>query len=614
MVIDDAEFKRRPGFRKMGLFMPLLLLGGVALGFLVYVQAMGKLGWDVPKFGAAATHVSVNQSVFLYVSPSTKAYFSGVGGNYDILVGPWRKFLKQQHGAFSEISEAQQLRGTASGALVLPSAVALSEEERSEILAFVARGGSVLATWGTGARDERGEWKGWGFLEKLGRLTVVGEIPKEPVVGHLVVNGETPVAYSLPAGQRIWMGQGAERPLRLRGDGVAARFMNWARIPDPARRDEGAIIFHETSPLMGRVVVFGFSETAWEYQPDLIDKVVADSINWLLRKPALVKGAWPDGKKSAQLFEMDTEQGFPNALRLISMFNDIDYRGTFYVLTSEGIKYPDVMRIIEDHHEVAYHADVHIGFKDQAATEQLRRIEAMQAQMKAEVDDVSKVTGFRAPTEGYDETTEKLLQAAGIRHHLADPSRGEARLPFYANIPGTTPENGLLILPRTQRDDINLLNEKHGDAEFMQALIDDFDTARKMRGLGILSIHTQNFATGDLLNRSMPKLLAHAAALRGEVWLASGREITDWWRARERVGLKIREVGRRLEFDLSVGGKQPVNGLTLSLMLPAKSSPANITGLKPDQPKFRLQAQGEQQAAIIFDRVEPGNYFYQITF
>ena len=31
--------------------------------------------------------------------------------------------------------------------------------------------------------------------------------------------------------------------------------------------------------------------------------------------------------------------------------------------------------------------------------------------------------GFRAPTEGYDGTTERLLAEMGFNHHLADPHR-----------------------------------------------------------------------------------------------------------------------------------------------------------------------------------------------
>ena len=128
----------------------------------------------------------------------------------------------------------------------MPSALALSEAERTEILAFRAKGGAVLATWATGTRNDKGEWAGWQFMESLG-AKMVGEIPADAELNHLVLNGESPVSHTHPSGQRIGMDKTSEKLLRFKGDMVAGRFMNWARIPSEERRGEGAIIFSENT-------------------------------------------------------------------------------------------------------------------------------------------------------------------------------------------------------------------------------------------------------------------------------------------------------------------------------------------------------------------------------
>jgi peptidoglycan/xylan/chitin deacetylase (PgdA/CDA1 family) len=103
-------------------------------------------------------------------------------------------------------------------------------------------------------------------------------------------------------------------------------------------------------------------------------------------------------------------------------------------LTSLAVFYPDMVRdLMRRGHEIAYHADVHFGFKGDAPQEQELRIRFMKQQMQAILgDSVHLATGFRAPTESYDATTETLLRKHGLLHHAADESAHEDRLPFFS--------------------------------------------------------------------------------------------------------------------------------------------------------------------------------------
>lgn len=617
---DPQAFESRPGYRRMGLYLPALVVGGLALLALVYLLAMRTLGWPVPDRLDTALPPLVqsegSRDVVLYVSPTTQRYFAGVGGNYEVLLSPWRKHLSAQRWRVTEAGTPEALAKVDARLLIVPSAVALSPGERAAIEAFKADGGGVLLTWASGTRDDANEWTGWEWLERMGQARVNGEVAKaEDAPGFLVLDGESPVNRQQGAGLRVWLGANHEPLLRLSALGDAklgGRFMDWARTPAPAELADGAIVYGEDEG-GGRSVVLGFSESTWEYQPHRIGPLIEDALAFLGRRPAALLANWPAGHRAAQIVEMDTEDQFANALHLASLMDNVGYRGTFYVLTSVGIGFPDVVKTLAESHEVAFHGEVHTSFKDLPEQTQRQRLEAMRAQLASVLPADQTTMGFRAPTEGYDTTTERLLAEMGFSHHLADPHRSDVRLPLFAAESGAA--TSLVVLPRTQRDDINLLSEGTTDAVVLaQRLSDELALAESQGALGILSVHTQNFAPGSPLASAVSIYLHQLASRRESVWLASAGQVADWWTARDRVRVVTRDLGMRAEFDLSVAPGAPLEGLTVVVMLPAKSAKPTVRGAKTGMPAIEVTPIDPYRASIRFEALPPGNYTYQITF
>ena len=617
---DPDEFESRPAHRRVGTYLIGIFVMGLAASVLVFSIAMEGVGWPPAILGGpkatAANSFAESAKVLLYTSSNSKAYFTSIGGNYDILLKPWRDYLSTQRQQGREVTDPNEIQALSSGILVVPSAAALGPAERQAILAFRDRGGSVLVTWATGTRGAAGDWTGWDFLDKLGGVKFAGEIPKEAEVGHLVLNGESPVSINQAAGKRIWIGSNAERALRLKGAAVGAQFLNWSRTPDHERMDEGAVLYSESGAGGGRVVVFAFAESSWEQQPTDIHALVTDALSWLRHKPTLIKAAWPYGKQAAQLIEMDTEEGFPNALLLAAMLKDKSIPGAFYALTSSAVQFPDVLKSLYKNFEIGYHGDVHVSFKDQAKDVQEQRIVRMKAEMQGALQGASgsPLVGFRAPTEGYDKTTEILLLKYGFRHHISGPHDSNIRLPFFAPIAGTDVNDGLILLPRSQRDDLNLLASITDPALLTQAMVDDFRQGRDNGALCVFSLHSQNFGDGQPLNAALPAYLSYVQSQKNTVWLASPQAIDTWWRDRERLQIIVRPVGPRIEFDVTVGGKQPVKGGSLTIVLPKKGLLPVISGLKINMPTPKVTLVDDFRASIVFESLSPGNYFFQAVF
>lgn len=605
-----------PLLKRIAIVIPLLLVLGITLPIIVYVSLMQSTGWGSPLLGANSLLSSVKGSsnnVVLYGSPGSKSYFNSIGGNYETLLVPWRAYFSSRKFDFEEIQDIKALANMKDGVLVLASAVSLDAQERAEISAFRGRGGSILTTWATGTRSGRGQWEGWQFLESLG-VKMLGEMPPTTEVNYVVLTGESPVSNTLPSGHRVWISKTAEAFLRFEGPEIAGRFMNWARVIDDSRRNEGAVVFSEATVGSSRAVSFAFSESAWESHPLDAYELIDDCIHWLRHEPRAIRASWPRAQRSAQVMEMDTEEGFSNALTFASMMQSIDYRATFYVLTSVAKTFPEILARLARNFELGYHADVHTGFKGQTAAVQEKRIVAMRADLDKLLVDTQKMTGFRAPTESYDATTEQLLVKHGIRHHTADPNRSNSRLPLIAKLDDTPAGELLVVLPRTQRDDINMQGEKLTPEQTTKALIDDFDLATELGSLSILSVHSQNFGPNSTLTKAMPAFLEHLKQRRSVVWRAPAGQVADWWRDRENFRLSSKYTGRRLDINISILGQKSLADLAFVVMLPQKGVEAKLLSVKVGQPAGTVSRVDDFRSAVNFGSLAPGNYAYQVSF
>lgn len=557
-------------------------------------------------------------NVYLYESPLTKAFFTLNGATYDAMRDRWKTYLRQSSNSFKEVSRANLVGGLNPGVLVLGSAVLLDEQERQAIEAFANSGGSVLVTWGTGARDGKGRWAGYGFVEKLLDMKVVGKVDIKGDDNERFINtfGDGPLSWSLPGGERVFLGEIAESPLRVESSRLAARYFSWHRFPAP-KNSNGAVAFFEKGA--SRRVYIGFSEASWDYDerarlPKLFDGIMA----WLQHEAVVSKAAWPNGELSAQLLEMDTEAKFENAVNFAKDLDAANIRGTFYALTSIAVQNRETVVQLAKKHEIGYHGEVHFGFKGKSEQIQAERLDMMVSDMKNTIGsrDTLAVTGFRAPTESWDATTEKLLRQMGVRHHVADPASSETRVPFFSRSePALGSDKAIVVMPRTQMDDLNYLGLKLSNEKASELIALDFDYLHEAGALGVLSVHSQNYGPDGLMAHLTPPYVKRLQAHRHDVWAASGAEIAQWWRDRERVQFQSGKlIGNQFTFVVQAPG--PVTGITFIVTHPvADGVLTRVVASQAAMPMPQIEKLDAWRTALIFkNELPPGSYSYQLTF
>jgi hypothetical protein len=196
-------------------------------------------------FGLAGPAWSAGQ-VLLYNSPTTRAFLPGIGGSQEALLGPWRRLLGSRQLAYRELTKPAELAGLgAEDVLILPSAVALDAAERQALLRLRDAGTQLLVTWAAGSQDATGRWLGHDFLQQLTGITVAGELEEKSKRLFVIPYGDTALNLQVAAGRRLWVGELAEKPLRLRGGQEAAAYLDWARTVLRAGDHESAIVYEE---------------------------------------------------------------------------------------------------------------------------------------------------------------------------------------------------------------------------------------------------------------------------------------------------------------------------------------------------------------------------------
>jgi len=566
---------------------------------------------------ANQTVVFAKEDIFLYRSPLTAAFFAQNGTDFDTLLLKWHAYLKShQVGHFREVTRAQLLKGLPPGVLVLGSAIVLDQSERDAIGRYTQEGNGLIGTWGSGARDGKGQWAGYAFLEGLMGIKIDSLVKREDETWFLNLHGDSPLSFSQSAGRRFYLGKTAESPIRIKAKNLAASYLNWERDKG-SEGPNGAISYSEIGN--SRRVFMSFSESSWEYiSSDELYPILDNMFDWLRHRPQVYKANWPNAYLSGHLIEMDTEDKYENSIHFAKDLQNTGVRGTFYSLTSISRKHPELVKELAKHHEIGYHGDVHIGFKGKTEEEQWRRLNNMAVQMKESVGEsiTSSISGFRAPTESYDKTTDKLLRKLGVKHHVIDPSGSEGRLPFFSDAePEIDPELKVILLPRTQSDDLNFKARRYSNEITRNKMLDELDMVMRMGALGVLSVHSQNYGDGGSMAFATPDYLKKLSQNESHAWAVSGKEIAEWWRARNRVVLKPRIAGRQEMVAFTVKTPGNVKGLTLMVTNPTKDSP--LKGIDSPQagfPAHKVQAIDEFRSAIVFENLEAGDYRFNLRF
>lgn len=164
-------------------------------------------------------------------------------------------------------------------------------------------------------------------------------------------------------------------------------------------------------------------------------------------------------------------------------------------------------------------------------------------------------------------------------------------------------------------DDLNYQKLKLSIAEASELITLDFDYLTESGALGVLSVHSQNYAADGLMAKLTPPYIKRLQQQRGNIFVASGEDIEAWWRARERVAQKVdKGPATKLVFDVRSPGN--VKGVTFFVTHAVAESV--LKGVKParsDAPQPELKRIDAYRTAVVFKQeLKAGRYEYSLEF
>lgn len=475
-------------------------------------------------------------------SPEVLLYVAR-GGAVEATRALWRTLLGRSGSPWREIRSLRDPAAQAAGATLIVAVEGgeLRPSEQRALLAWPRQGTAVLLSGRPGPRT------GAAALRRL------FGVPMRPLVSpadlHVVALGHTALTDGLPAGTRMFASSGPFWvPAQAGRWRPAAEFTDWSYRP-PGDEPAPAILYGEQRGMRWVYVGVELRDLA-PSETEALTPLLRRALEWLAPAPRSAHAAaprvhladWPDGFRSAQLVEMDTELDdrrdplhLDRALVLGRWVAAVGARASFYCVTGDLALRPDVLATLAAQgHELGLHGERHDPFGRLPADLQAQRVRAMWSQWQGLRSSaaVAAETGFRAPYEVYDDATERALAQQAIGYHVSDAPSAPHRLPYFVEVGAG---RRLLRLPRSQPDDHWFFGQ-HLDAPTVRRQLSvDAQSAHRIGALGLLSLHPQYFAEDSPVRAALPDWLAALPRGSGGVWLAAGGEIAAWWQRRSDV-------------------------------------------------------------------------------
>jgi peptidoglycan/xylan/chitin deacetylase (PgdA/CDA1 family) len=241
---------------------------------------------------------------------------------------------------------------------------------------------------------------------------------------------------------------------------------------------------------------------------------------------------WPNGHKSAVVLSFDLEQAQAEDIKkVIDLLERYNADATFFVVAGYYEDSPALLNPLKSY-EVASK-----GWDQGKWSEKLdSQRESIRRAHEFFTSHGFNPVGFRAPFLRNSEETFEVLSDMGYRYDSSEV--------------GLTPNlrNGIIELPLSVAYDPFWNNDVE---DYLPLLYLTFDATYDRQGLFLF------YTLPEHVNDRLRVFMEHVVSK--DVWLASGRDIAEWWSARDLISLEVK--GKTA--IVTNNGASPISGVTL---------------------------------------------------
>lgn len=492
----------------------------------------------------------------------------------------WEVVLRDAGIRYTVINDAELAAGVANShsALVLPSARCLGEEQKSRIAAFLAAGKGIVASGGLGVRDAECKWTGYDYLSRTTGIKSFYPVPASQMEyatfrGQRYFSGSISAGYALPLpDQELIAGHYNEPDIYWSDDRLRPA------TGQPMEKNTLAVHGYRDR---GRFVWFGFSET----QPasksttrQKLDQFLVSAVRWAARQPLAAVADWPANRNSAVMIS-ETMSDDPNSAHAAAaLFLRTGTPVTFFVPGSLTTSHPQAVQALARAGEVATAGDSDEPFVEQSATRQAERLNRVMNSLTALQ---IRPAGFNPPSDLADQATTDALLRARFAYYVssAAPAAGLPEIHEQASKGWLNFEKAAVTrIDRPWSDDFEVIANYRGPKTWGKDLgngfLREFETATKLGGLYTFSFHAGLLGAREHL----PIVENVIETMRnGKTWVASGKQVSEWWMNRNQLRVGIRMVNRhRIRLAVTNRGENQIEGANVVVQLPYRSGSVRL--------------------------------------
>jgi len=503
----------------------------------------------------------------LYYSHASAAHFPD-SVFYPDLLDRWEGLMAATGARVVRITNSAHVEALPSTeVVVVPAAVCLGNDELTALRAHVGRGGGLVLTWATGARDGACEWRGWDAVASLTGSPDVREIEQRGGL-YLTVPADLPLSAGFDPGTRVELR--FEAQLAAVSTGPRVYWSDWALNAAPVAEADlvNTAALASVAESGGRLVWFGFrlGQGARPQDEERLEALAMNGVRWAGGVPTAELLPWPGGARSALLIAEDVETEFPNAAALAALATRKSVPVTFFVVSQLALDYPDLAASLVQAGEVGSQTSDHTVLFGLPFAEQRTRLTRSWAEVRGWTGD--SAFGLHPPEERFDLNTLRAWRQAGGSYVVAlnDARTGSPEV--------FDPGDGeVVLLPRIIKDDYNVFVQEGAlrARRLTEAYLEGMGKVRSLGGIAVLSLRSQ--VGGDPGRVEVVGEVVDSARANGDWWIATGRDIANWWSARRTAVLRmVRATEQEIVIDVTAPAGAGLSGASLRVVLPERAA------------------------------------------
>jgi hypothetical protein len=452
----------------------------------------------------------------------------------DTITGAWRRVLRTV-GAEVRVVRSSALRWAGSAdVVVVPAAPCMTVATRELIERRRVRGNGLIVTGVAGTHDAGCREIGYGLLTQLTGASRVAPVRGREML-YVTIPQDGPLAVDIPPGARIEVDPGQQ--VALRRAGRDAWFSGYTLDPLPA---DGAPLLDaavvRTTAGGARTVYWGFDladASSLPWTRGVLELLVRNSVAWAADLPIASVDPWPDGRRAAAVLAQDVEDQFENAQHALDSLRAAGVRATFFLTSDIARRYRRLTRELAEHGEVGTHSENHRLLGGVPEDSQRARLRLTRRDLTGIMR--RPVLGLRPPQEQFDEATMRAWLAVGGTY-LFGANNSRVAAPELLAVGGDT----LVLLGRVSPDDFIAAapGASRDPAWLTETFLGELAKARALGGLFLFSYHSQLFSRPEYV--PVVARVARVAVADPAVWVTTAAEVSEWWRARSGVRLRVR--------------------------------------------------------------------------